>query len=368
MKYSQPWGIVDPNAAYFNGNPTTGTQGSIPPAASIEHDQREIVEVIKWAYEHGYRDSTGTLCAAPTDLDLTQLRKALQGFMNADKLALNLTYYVNDATGDDANDGLTAGAPFLTIQKAIDESQKYDPNGFTITINVADGGYAPFTAGGGQLKGWGTVRIIGNVVSPSACLIEGMLNSGSPFCASFSGASRVYYIGGFKFVHPGVTPYGGYGIIVNEHAYVYVYNCDMGACLTYHLWASMGTLTLPGKLNGIPGVAFPYMRVSGNAGAHMRASQGGKFGSNCPDMTITGTLTITTWAVADSLSQMMFVGHPDGSQTTFYNSLTGAANVTSGKKYDVSANSIIISGGAPSTDYFPGPTAGISGSGGQYVP
>ena len=37
MQYNQPYGISDPNAAYINGNPTTGTMGSIPPAASIEY-------------------------------------------------------------------------------------------------------------------------------------------------------------------------------------------------------------------------------------------------------------------------------------------------------------------------------------------
>ena len=46
MKYNQPFGISDPNAAYINGNPTTGTMGSIPPAASVEFDQREIVALI----------------------------------------------------------------------------------------------------------------------------------------------------------------------------------------------------------------------------------------------------------------------------------------------------------------------------------
>ena len=46
MQYNQPYGVSDPNAPYINGNPTTGTMGSIPPAASIEFPQREIVDVI----------------------------------------------------------------------------------------------------------------------------------------------------------------------------------------------------------------------------------------------------------------------------------------------------------------------------------
>jgi hypothetical protein len=46
MKYNAPYGVSDPNAAYINGDPSTGTMGSIPPAASIEFPQREIVAMI----------------------------------------------------------------------------------------------------------------------------------------------------------------------------------------------------------------------------------------------------------------------------------------------------------------------------------
>jgi hypothetical protein len=66
LKYEQPWGVSDPNAAYINGNPSTGTMGSIPPAASIENPQREIVNFI-------------TDCSiVPTDADLHQLAKSVQ--------------------------------------------------------------------------------------------------------------------------------------------------------------------------------------------------------------------------------------------------------------------------------------------------
>jgi hypothetical protein len=67
MKYEQPYGVSDPNAAYINGNPSTGTMGSIPPAASIENPQREIVNTIA---------DTGII--TPADTDLHQLAKAIQ--------------------------------------------------------------------------------------------------------------------------------------------------------------------------------------------------------------------------------------------------------------------------------------------------
>jgi hypothetical protein len=94
MQYNQPFGIADPNAAYINGNPSTGTQGSIPPAASIEYPQREIANLI----------SDGGL--TPSNGDLRQLGRSLQsghiwygvdtGVKNAVQVSLTpapLTYY-----------------------------------------------------------------------------------------------------------------------------------------------------------------------------------------------------------------------------------------------------------------------------------
>ena len=67
MQYNAPYGVSDPNAPYINGNPSTGTMGSIPPAASIEYPQREIVNFItksNWI---------------PDNADLFQLGKSVQG-------------------------------------------------------------------------------------------------------------------------------------------------------------------------------------------------------------------------------------------------------------------------------------------------
>jgi hypothetical protein len=66
MRYQQPWGISDVNAGYINGNPSTGTMGSIPPAASIEYPQREVVNLIADA------------AITPSDADLHQLARGVQ--------------------------------------------------------------------------------------------------------------------------------------------------------------------------------------------------------------------------------------------------------------------------------------------------
>lgn len=63
MKYNQPYGATA-DAPYVNGDPSIGRAGSIPPAASIEHPQRELVTFI----------SKNKL--APNENDLMQLVKA----------------------------------------------------------------------------------------------------------------------------------------------------------------------------------------------------------------------------------------------------------------------------------------------------
>jgi hypothetical protein len=84
MQYNQPLDQPsNPNAPYIDGNPTAGIQGSIVPAASIEYDQREAVEVITRANVRGYSDFSGTPCAVPANTDLTQLRKAIEGFITS---------------------------------------------------------------------------------------------------------------------------------------------------------------------------------------------------------------------------------------------------------------------------------------------
>jgi hypothetical protein len=80
MKYNQPYGVSDPNAGYINGNPSTGTMGSIPPAASIENPQREIVNLIADAG------------LTPTDADLHQLARSVQ--------SSHLMYAVDNGTAN----------------------------------------------------------------------------------------------------------------------------------------------------------------------------------------------------------------------------------------------------------------------------
>ncbi|MDR1276372.1 MAG: phage tail protein [Candidatus Accumulibacter sp.] len=70
MKYVQPIGAAA-NASYVDGNPSTGVEGSVVPAAALEHPQREILAVITAAG------------LTPASTNLGQLLQAIQMLSSA---------------------------------------------------------------------------------------------------------------------------------------------------------------------------------------------------------------------------------------------------------------------------------------------
>jgi hypothetical protein len=119
LKYNQPFDQpLNPNAAFVDGNPSSGTQGSIPPAASIEYPQREIVGVVAGS---GF---------TPTNADLAQLAKAIRSqALNylADSGAANALVVTPALTLD----AYTAG---LTLRIAVAH-----PNSGATTVNAGPG-------------------------------------------------------------------------------------------------------------------------------------------------------------------------------------------------------------------------------------
>ena len=93
-----------------------------------------------------------------------------------ERLEQNRDYYVNVDTGDDSNDGLSAGSAFQTIQRAVDIiDNKIDPNGSGITIRLAD---SPNAYDGVSFDGTRNVTLRGNTNNPSAVRIYTNKNNG----------------------------------------------------------------------------------------------------------------------------------------------------------------------------------------------
>ena len=100
MKYNQPFGNEDANAAYVNGNPALGVQGSIPPASAIEYPQREILAVI---------EAAGIV---PSNSNLHQLLDALQWLIDQSPTAQGRVHY--GAAGGTADTITTVTEPEMT--------------------------------------------------------------------------------------------------------------------------------------------------------------------------------------------------------------------------------------------------------------
>jgi hypothetical protein len=347
MLYNQPYGLPPETilygTPYVNGNPSAGLAGSIPPAASVEYDQREIVAVIQWAFDHGYYDYAAQLCHAPTNADLTQLLKAIFGIFNSRLLTASRDYYVDAASGSDSNDGLSAAKPFLTLQKAQNTLVQFNLNGFNVQVHVNPGTYAPLYCG--SIGGFGSIKYIGNTTTPSLCTISAP--SGAAVTAVGTGD---YQFNGFKVTSLGRTPgFPSTGFYAWGTAGITLYSVEFGSVLDDHMYALNG---------GYIGVEGP-LRVTGTAGrAHAEAQLGGRILHdilNSPSLNITGPFTMQWWAMAGPQASMQFK----------YSTITGFANIT-GTKYFASTNGIIDSQGG-GVSYLPGTVAGSVASGGQYT-
>jgi hypothetical protein len=442
MKYQQPYGVSDPNAAYINGNPSTGTMGSIPPAASIEFPQREIVATITDAG------------LTPADTDLSQLAKAIQsGQLNykhdtgtANNYAANLspnpgsyfeglgvilkilnantgasvlnlnslgnkpimrsdgvtplsggdlavsslvyflydgtafrmvwaqsaattgmpiyltaprTYYVNGTTGNDSYDGTQATVgtgihgPFATLQKAANQIPLFNINGWSITINVANGTYAPFSMP--PINGSGQIYWVGNTATPSSVLISGV-NATAVWAIDIGG---VLNMEGFKLQSTGSSSTDacvGFAAVGPET--IVFGNMEFGTCVGAHVSVQRGALLS----NKVPGCAWIISGgCAGNAflpGSFINGYVNGNLichVSGGPTITITAAISFGSFISAFQNSYIALV----------YTSMTGGGGV-SGKRFDANYNSTIQTSGG-GANYYPGTIAGTALNGSYYV-
>lgn len=251
------------------------------------------------------------------------------------------TYYVNGSTGSDSNNGLSSGTAFATIQKAIDVVAAISWGGFNATISVANGTYSP-NISLRQVSGAASVTLTGNIATP-ASVVTGLISN--------NGTSG-WFVQGFK---PTTTALGAHNV-----------SCEGGSI-------TLGNMEWP--LNDGGGTA--------NGGAHIAAGTGGSIFLTGTHR-IAGGATIAHMFVADGGSMRFLQSSPPtlnviatagfsqfinvnvGDAHVTYASITGAASVTSGKKYNVIANGVINVDGA-GVNYYPGPSAGTTATGGQYV-
>lgn len=261
----------------------------------------------------------------------------IPGAVVRETLSAARTYYVR-TDGSDSNDGLanTSGGAFLTVQKAIDViSYTLDCNGQTITVQVGDGTYtAGFTIR--PITGGTTITVQGNSGTPTNVVIS---TTGSN-CASNGIGGTTLIVKDMKLT----TATSGSCILASAGGYVSFSGIDFGACANWHIQCQQfGRVSISGNYT-----------ISGGAAAHYFFSGYGYIAGGSKTVTISGT---PAFSLAFAYSNT-----PAGCETSSF-TFTGAAT---GKRYDVSANSVLYTGGG-GANYFPGNVAGTTATGAQYI-
>jgi hypothetical protein len=246
--------------------------------------------------------------------------------------------------GNNDNDGSAndAGHAFATIQKAVNVvTQTLDIAQFTVTIKVADGTYTTGVVASKYIRSaGGKVEIVGDIVNPANVLIS----TTSHHCFNvLNNWDCSYIVRGFKLQ---TTTYG-FAFIVNNDEQLDYEDVEFGACASGHIYA---------VFHAYASCQRGAVRVSGGAPFHILAEVGGFVYVFGRTITYANNPVFSSWNVgATRLSHVTFAG------LTFVGEETVA-----GKRYQVSSNSVIDTGGG-CADYIPGSLAGTAATGGQYV-
>lgn len=255
------------------------------------------------------------------------------------RLAANLTVYVR-SDGANTNDGLanTAAGGWLTRQKANDMiAAEIDLAGFTVTVQVGDATWTA-TLSITPWVGGGAINWTGNTGTPANCLIS--ITSNDCFMVSTGPLPGVVTIDGFKLQ----TTTGGNGLTISQPGKIVLgANMTFGAIATTGMDASGG-----GQIFAQSGYT-----ITAGGQTHINAHNAGLVNITGGTVTLTGTPAFTTFANASASS-------------TIISGFTTYSGAATGQRYNIDLNSVINTFGGGAT-YFPGNSAGASGTGGQYA-
>lgn len=282
--------------------------------------------------ENGTTATTQSASDDSTNVATTAFVNNFVGANTRTRLATATTYYVA-TTGNDSNPG-TIGSPWLTIQHAVNViEQSLDLNGFTVTVQIADGTYAGFAFTTVLVGGKNTsILINGNSVTPSNVLIS----SGSTGTIVCENGALGATIENLK-----ITNSVGYGIFVTGGEIGLGTGIVFGACAAGHMFAvDIGIIS--------PESSYT---ISGNAVVHFKALNGGLI-----DVGALITITLTGTPAFSSAFALV-----DGSGSNlFFESNAGVATFSgpaTGVRYVVSNNGVINTQGSGAT-YLPGDSGG----------
>jgi hypothetical protein len=240
------------------------------------------------------------------------------------------TYHVA-TTGSDGNNGLTPGAPFATIQKAIDEAHNLDCAYYDVTIEIANGTYA----GASVLRpliGGGTLVIKGNEATPASVVLTSGL--------SFRNGAQVRVTG----VRIAVATDLIHALSVGNGVHLRLGKVEFGAvgANADHIFCD----------NPCQIVLEDNYTITGGARRHMNIGRGHLSGAN-RTFTLTGNPAFTQF-IAASCCGTVALSNP---------TISGTAT---GGRYIAETNGVINTFGKAAT-FLPGSVAGTNPTGGIYA-
>jgi Protein of unknown function (DUF2793) len=278
--------------------------------------------------------ANGTTWKESIRLDRTTGRASFPSGGVREQLAAARTYFVA-TTGADTNTGLSAGTPFLTLQKAIDTVSTLDIGNFDVTIQLADGTYTTGVLIRGPFLGSGTVTLKGNTANPQNVVIS----------RTNADAIAVRY-GTLRLEALTLQTSGTYGsAMIAELGAIVILGPGMrfGPCFSHHIYvATRGLVRIE------TGVS---LAIFGGAASHITALSGQVDSANNV-WTLTGTPAFGNF-ILSTTAAVVSLWNP-----TF----SGAAT---GNRFTVAINAVINTY-TGNTALLPGSTAGSTATGGIY--
>lgn len=257
------------------------------------------------------------------------------------RLNASLTLFVSLTGSDSANNGLSIGSPFATIQHAYTVLQStYDLNGKQVTIQLANGTYTNnllFAEGliTGQI---GPIILNGNSGSPSSVILNSTLANG--VCVgSVEGA--FISVQGLQVQASGSN---GLGLSATNFGRIDFGNLVFAACALAQISANA---------QGLIYVTANYT-ISGNSPQHVLSVNASVINLDGATITLTGTPAFSgAFASATITATINFNGA---------NVFSGSAT---GPRYNAAMNGAIWTVGQGAT-FLPGNAVGTLTTGGQY--
>ena len=343
---SRPASAAPGTPGYFtNGDPATGYLATQLDGEWFNGVQENLMQVL----------AAGGIAAVKGPAGDVNLRDAIFAMIDGRTrtvLTNHLNLYVSPS-GNDGNPG-TIGAPFLTIQAAINYIyRELDLNGWGVYINLAAGTYSGTVYVAGRPVGapawWGTpVNIIGNPAAPASHHIT-LADNTQNLVSVINGAGL--FLQGVKLSHTG-TPGGLPNLAFAAMAgWIVIDRCEFGAAPSAHLYAHQARIeTLPGDYLRTSAAAYT---ISGGAIHHAVGLDSGYVIMRGSTITLTGTPAFSNaFVLSETAGRFDAVG-------------VGFSGGATGLRYYAGPGGFITTGGG-GANFFPGNAPGVTHALGYY--